>query len=131
MTMRIRTITFDCADWRPLVAFWSRATDYQEDPDNPNRPDDPEGLLVDPVGGLSLLFQVVPEGKVVKNRIHLDLQPDTTRDAEVARLLDLGATLVGDHRRPDGTGWVTLADPAGNEFCVERSTAERAAATTT
>ncbi len=73
----------------------------------------------------------MPEGKVVKNRIHLDLQPDTTRDAEVARLLDLGATLVGDHRRPDGTGWVTLADPAGNEFCVERSTAERAAATTT
>jgi len=82
-------------------------------------------LLVDPDGGPALLFQVVPEEKVAKNRVHLDLVPDATRDAEVARLLDLGATLVGDHRRPDGTGWVTLADPAGNEFCVERSAAER------
>ena len=54
-----------------------------------------------------------------------DVLPDTTRDAAVDRLLGLGATLVRDHRRPDGTGWVTLADPAGNEFCVERSAAER------
>jgi hypothetical protein len=49
-----------------------------------------------------------------------------TRDEEAARLLGLGATLVDDQRRPDGTGWVVLGDPEGNEFCVERSTAERA-----
>jgi len=123
--MRIRTITFDCADWAPLVEFWSAATGYREDPEYPNLPGDPEGLLVDPAGGPSLLFQVVPEAKAGKNRVHLDLVPDTTRDAAVDRLLGLGATLVRDHRRPDGTGWVTLADPAGNEFCVERSAAER------
>jgi hypothetical protein len=73
-----------------------------------------------------MLFQRVPEGKTVKNRVHLDLQPtDRTRDEEVERLLGLGASLVADHRRPDGTGWATLADPEGNEFCVERGVAER------
>lgn len=77
-------------------------------------------------GGATLLFIRVDEGKAVKNRVHLDLQPrDRTRDEEVDRLLSLGATLQADHRRPDGTGWVTLHDPEGNEFCVERSAAER------
>jgi predicted enzyme related to lactoylglutathione lyase len=58
--------------------------------------------------------------------MHLDLIPTArTRDEEVARLLGTGATMVGDYREPDGTGWVTLADPEGNEFCVERSAAER------
>ena len=46
-------------------------------------------------------------------------------DEEVARLLGVGATLVEDHRKADGAGWVTLADPEGNEFCVERSARER------
>jgi predicted enzyme related to lactoylglutathione lyase len=50
---------------------------------------------------------------------------DRTRDEEVERLLGLGATMVADHRRPDGGGWVTLADPEGNELCIERSAAER------
>jgi predicted enzyme related to lactoylglutathione lyase len=68
----------------------------------------------------------VPEPKTVKNRVHLDLMPDDrTRDEEVERLLGIGATLVADHRRPDGAGWVVLADPEGNEFCIERSAAER------
>ena len=73
-----------------------------------------------------MLFIAVPEGKGAKNRLHLDLQPsDCTRDAEVDRLLALGATLVNDLRNPDGTGWAVMADPEGNEFCVERSAAER------
>ena len=98
-----------------------------EDPDNGNAPEDPEGLLVGPDGQPNLLFVKVPEGKAVKNRVHLDLMPtDRTRDQEVARLLELGATMVADQRRPDGTGWVVLADPEGNEFCIERSAAERA-----
>jgi hypothetical protein len=85
-------------------------------------------LLRSPDGGPVLLFGPVPEGKSGKNRVHLDLQPtDRSRDEEVARLLELGATQVADHRRDDGTGWVVLADPEGNEFCVERSAAERAA----
>ena len=58
--------------------------------------------------------------------MHLDLTPAMrSRDEEVARLLAIGASLVADYRRPDGTGWVTMADPEGNEFCVERSARER------
>ncbi len=70
----------------------------------------------------------MPEAKTLKNRVHLDLQPeDRTRDEEVTRLLGLGARLVDDRRRPDGRGFAVLADPEGNEFCVEPSAAERSA----
>jgi hypothetical protein len=128
MTARVRNITFDCADPYTLAGFWSQVTGYREDPENGNQPDDPEALLVGPDGQPNLLFITVPEPKTVKNRVHLDLMPtDRTRDEEVERLLALGATLVADHRRPDGTGWAVLADPEGNELCVERSAAERAA----
>jgi hypothetical protein len=61
----------------------------------------------------------------VKNRLHLDLVPATARDVEVERVVALGGTLVDDRRRPDGSGWVVLADPEGNELCVERSATER------
>jgi hypothetical protein len=128
MTARPHNITFDCADPYVLAGFWSQVTGYQEDPDNGNEPGDPEGFLAAPDGRHNLLFIAVPEPKTVKNRVHLDLMPtDRTRDEEVARLLALGATLVADRRQPDGTGWVVLADPEGNEFCVERSAAERTA----
>ena len=76
--------------------------------------------------GVGLLFISVPEGKTVKNRVHLDLMPtERSRDEEVERLLGIGARLVDDQRSPDGTGWVVLTDPEGNEFCVERSAQER------
>jgi hypothetical protein len=127
MAVRIRTITFDCAEWPPLVDFWSQVTGFSEDPDDPNRPGDEEALLIAPDGSARLLFIPVPEPKQVKNRIHLDLEPvDHGRDAEVERVLRLGAQLVDDRRNPDGTGWVVLADPEGNEFCILRSAAERA-----
>jgi predicted enzyme related to lactoylglutathione lyase len=75
---------------------------------------------------MHLLFQVVEEPKRVKNRLHFDLEPtERTRDEETAKLAGLGATLVADYRRADGSGWVTMADPEGNEFDVERSLAER------
>ncbi len=71
----------------------------------------------------------MPESKAGKNRVHLDVVPtDRTRDEEVERLVALGASQLDDRRRPDGTGWVVLADPEGNEFCVERSDGERAQA---
>ncbi len=128
MTARPHNITFDCADPYALARFWAQVTGYQEDPENPNQPGDPEGLLLGPGGQPNLLFIAVPEPKTVKNRVHLDLRPeDGTRDQEVERLLGIGATLVADHRRPDGTGWVVLADPEGNELCIERSAAERQA----
>jgi predicted enzyme related to lactoylglutathione lyase len=120
----IRSITVDCADPYRQALFWSEVTGWQEDPDDPNRPDDPEGRIVS-AHGISLLFIPVPEGKAVKNRMHLDFTPTAqSRDEEVARLLGIGASLVDDQRRPDGTGWVVLADPEGNEFCVERSARE-------
>ncbi|MEJ7652983.1 MAG: VOC family protein [Chloroflexia bacterium] len=122
MTSRINHITFDCADPYALAGFWSQVLGYQEDPENPNAPGDPEGFIAPPDGGPALLFIIVPEPKSVKNRVHLDIMPtDRTRDEEVARLLELGAVQVADHRRSDGTGWAVLADPEGNEFCVERS----------
>jgi catechol 2,3-dioxygenase-like lactoylglutathione lyase family enzyme len=126
-SVRIRSITVDCADPYRLVQFWSQLTGFAEDPDNPNEPGDPEGLLLGPDGSPALLFVTVPEPKQVKNRVHLDLVPLAVgRDTEVERVLALGARLVDDQRRADGTGWVVLADPEGNEFCIERSDAERA-----
>ena len=132
MTTRINHITVDCADPYQLSLFWQQVTGFAEDPDNGNEPGDPEGYLAGPPDCPSLLFVTVPEGKTIKNRLHLDLVPiDATRDEEVERLLRIGATLVDDQRRPDGSGWAMLADPEGNEFCVERSDAERTTGSST
>ncbi|GGX40181.1 VOC family protein [Streptomyces fructofermentans] len=120
MNPTIHNITFDCAeDPYDLGLFWSELLGRPLADDD--KPGDPEAVLRDPDGGPTLLFVRVPEGKTVKNRIHFDLRPrGRTRAAEVERALALGARLVADRTRPDGRGWVTLADPEGNEFCVER-----------
>ena len=119
----VRNITFDVAPpYEPyeLAQFWGQVVGRNVDPDDAPA-DDEVGLEGEP----TLLFIRVPEAKTLKNRVHVDVQPDTTRDAEVERLVGIGAARIDDQRRPDGTGWVVLADPAGNEFCVERSAAER------
>jgi len=124
----VRWIDFDCADPFAVASFWAEATGLSHHPEN--KPGEEECALLSgsDIAEGGMLFQRVPEGKVAKNRVHLDLQPtDRTRDEEVERLLGLGASLIADHRNPDGTGWALLGDPEGNEFCVERSTAERAA----
>ena len=124
MTSVVRNITFDVAPpYEPydLALFWGQVVGRSVDPEEDAPGDDEVGLEGEP----TLLFIRVPEAKTLKNRVHVDIQPDTTRDAEVDRLTGLGAKVVDDQRRPDGTGWVVLADPAGNEFCVERSEAER------
>jgi hypothetical protein len=122
----VRHITVDCHDPYELSRWWSEATGWPQHEED--RPGDEEAAVVPPDPRLPwLLFIRVPEGKVVKNRVHLDLAPTAgTRDQQVDRLVGLGARLVADHRRPDGTGWAVLADPEGNEFCVERGAAERA-----
>jgi hypothetical protein len=121
----INSITVDCVDPYAQTLFWSEVTGWLEDPADPNHPDDPAGQIVSGQG-VNLLFIPVPERKTIKNRLHLDLRPtERTRDEEVERLLGIGATLVADHRRPDGKGWVVLADPEGNEFCVERGPKDR------
>lgn len=128
MKSTIQNINVDCADPYRLALFWAEVTGWTEHPDEGNEPADPEALLVSPDGALNLLFIAGPDLKTVKNRVHLDLRPtDRTRDEEVVRLLGIGASLIDDRRHPDGTGWVVLGDPEGNEFCIERSAAERGA----
>ncbi|MDT0432109.1 VOC family protein [Streptomyces salyersiae] len=126
MTSLVQHITVDCADAYELALFWAKVLDSSVSDDD--APGDPEALVEAP--GAALLFVTVPEPERGKNRVHLDVRPtDRTRDEEVERLLALGATLAADHRTPNGRGWATLADPEGNEFCVECGAAERAALT--
>ncbi|MEU1215749.1 VOC family protein [Streptomyces sp. NPDC005790] len=124
MTSLVQHITIDSADAYELALFWAEVLGSPLADDD--FPGDPEALVEAP--GAALLFVTVAEPKRAKNRVHLDVRPeDRTRDEEVERLLALGATLVADHRKPNGRGWATLADPEGNEFCVECGAAERAA----
>jgi predicted enzyme related to lactoylglutathione lyase len=126
VSLTIDWLAIDCDDAPALAKFWAAALDYRVLDD-----DDPEEVLVIPRSGAGtrLIFLKVPEGKAVKNRLHLDLRPDD-RDAEVERLIGLGAKKV-DIGQGDVT-WVVLADPEGNEFCIlreldEAEHAERAA----
>jgi catechol 2,3-dioxygenase-like lactoylglutathione lyase family enzyme len=126
MVSSLNNITVDCTDAPGLARFWAEVLGWHVFSD-----DDPEVLIAPsfppPGTGPTMLFIPVPEPRTVKNRVHVDVQPlSGTRDEEVARLIALGATLVEDHRAADGTGWVWLADPEGNDFCVERSREERA-----
>jgi predicted enzyme related to lactoylglutathione lyase len=127
MTSVVRHITFDCSPGHEpfaLAEFWSQVLGRPVHPDD--RPGDDEVALEVPDGQPTLLFVRVPEEKTIKNRVHLDLEPDQPRDREVERIAALGATVVDDQRTPEGRGWVVLADPAGNEFCIEGSAEERA-----
>ncbi|WP_329386375.1 VOC family protein [Streptomyces sp. NBC_01716] len=126
MTSRVRHLTIDSTDAYRLGTFWAEVLGTTVAPDD--NPGDDEVLVA--ADGITLLFVTVPEPKPTKNRLHVDLEPqDRTREEEITRLLTLGATLLSDHRRPDGLGWATLADIEGNEFCVERSRAERSSST--
>jgi Glyoxalase-like domain len=131
VTSSLRNITVDCRDPLALGRFWAAVLGWNVYFDH-----DPEVLVAPsfpPVQGPTMLFIPVPEPRTVKNRVHLDIVPsDRTRDEEVARLVQLGASVVEDHRNASGQGlgWVWLADPEGNDFCVERSAAERAATAT-
>lgn len=127
MTSVVVHVTFDCRDPYRLAQFWSAVTTRPMADDD--EPEDDEAS-VELEEGPILLFVRNPDSKTVKNRVHVDLQPVTgTRDAEVDRILGIGGTLVADRRKPDGKGWVVIADPEGNEFCVERGAEERANAT--
>jgi hypothetical protein len=120
--------SIDCADAYTLSRWWESLLEYHQDPDDPNEPGHDECMIFSPDGQHKILFIEVPEGKQVKNRIHFDLRPrQGTREQEVERVLGLGATQVDDQRRPDGRGWVVIADPEGNEFCILRSEQEIAA----
>jgi catechol 2,3-dioxygenase-like lactoylglutathione lyase family enzyme len=139
-------ITFDCADPAALALFWAEALGYRvQDPPGgfgswdqaleamgvpPERRND-ASAVVDPDGsGPRLFFQRVPEGKQGKNRVHLDvraaagLEGDSRMaalEAEAERLASHGATQLSRHdpAPPLSAGHLVMADPEGNEFCLD------------
>jgi predicted enzyme related to lactoylglutathione lyase len=106
-------VAVDAMDAEALGRFWAAALERSA----PFTWDDPTGrTYVELAGEPALLFQPVPEVKAGKNRLHLDLAPrGRGQDAEVARLVGLGATVLDE---AVGFRWVVMADPEGNEFCV-------------
>lgn len=112
------TVTIDCADPISLSMFWRELLGYHQVGAVAQyasiRPDDGG------VDGPKMIFQRVPEGKVSKNRLHLDLDLDrgTSLEDEVARAVGLGATPSGDVVAEFGLRWQVMTDPEGNEFCI-------------
>jgi len=120
VSLWIDWLTVDSPDPDRLAPFCREALDYEEEYHSPPEEKETEILLRprDGRAGTKLLILRVDEPKRVKNRWHLDLRGDD-RDAEVERLLGLGATKI-DIGQGD-VSWAVLADPEGNEFCVLRS----------
>ena len=114
MSVRLYHVVVDAHDPHALAAFWAEALVSRSW--RPTTTRSSSARISNTYPGLCFLR--VPEDKVVKNRLHLDLDPDD-QDAEVARLIELGATKVDIGQGPDVT-WEVLADPEGNEFCVLR-----------
>ncbi len=144
-TVREVQITFDCGDPDSLAGFWAAVLGYRKDPPPPGFESWDQALdawgipeerrndrsaVSDPDGsGPRLFFQKVPEGKVAKNRIHLDvraapgLEGDdrmSALEAECTRLEEIGATKVRRHDPgPMDNGFIVMQDPEGNEFCLD------------
>jgi hypothetical protein len=126
MGSRLTEIVIDCHDIGAQAAFWAAALGYhvvhaEQDqveiaPWRKEPPDLADQVRKAPTAP-TLVFVSVPEGKTVKNRVHLDIRPvDCSHEAEVERLIGLGARHcdIGQGARR----WTVLADPEGNEFCV-------------
>jgi catechol 2,3-dioxygenase-like lactoylglutathione lyase family enzyme len=122
MANRITTVVVDCSDHEKLAAFWCAVLGYEVT----ERGDDGDWVEIGPPGqqpkgpAPTLLFQTVPDPTPGKNRLHLDVNAtDRDQDAELQRLLDLGATRA-DVGQTGEESWHVLADPEGNEFCLLR-----------
>ena len=125
----MKDVVIDCVHPASLARFWVELLDgyavlpYDDEELARLRsigiddPEDDPGVIIDGPGP-RICFQRVPEAKTVKNRVHLDLWSED-RDAEVARLLALGATLL-EHQPPPDDHLIALADPEGNEVCLVR-----------
>jgi Glyoxalase-like domain len=111
MATFIKSVTFDAANALTLATFWAAALGSDVDEDST-----PDKAFVEAAGwgGPNLWFSRVPEPKTAKNRVHFDLRAPGPMAAEVARLERLGATVTGRHQ-----DLTVMADPEGNEFCVE------------
>jgi predicted enzyme related to lactoylglutathione lyase len=115
MTPRLGFITVDCADPDSLATFWCAVLGHEK-----TYADEQWARIGEPGGaGPQLLFQRVPEAKVAKNRVHVDLLTEDL-GAEVERLRGHGAVHVESHTER-GWRWAVMADPEGNEFCVAQS----------
>jgi hypothetical protein len=121
MSIRLAAITVDCDDALAVARFWSAALDRPLAADPAPTADIAliGDLEVAAPGAPKWLFCKVPEPKTAKNRMHVDMVA-SDRQAEVARLLALGATRVAD-KDEWGHAWTVLQDPEGNEFCVASS----------
>ena len=127
MTCFVSHTTIDCHNAYDLCQWWKQLLGYVDLEGDPNLPGHVECMILDPDTGHRLLFIEVPDQDLPAKRVHFDVRPRTgTREQEVERLLGQGVTQVADHRgiHGPGSGWVTFADPEGNEFCVVRSIAE-------
>ncbi|MEV6397507.1 VOC family protein [Streptomyces sp. NPDC051907] len=114
MAVSLYHLVVDSHDLPAQARFWSQVLDWKvlfEDEDEIVIGRDEHAMP-------GMCFLPVPESKTVKNRLHIDLTPDD-QDAEVERILGLGASRADVGQGPDAT-WVVLADPEGNEFCVLR-----------
>lgn len=130
MTSYISHTTIDCKDAFTLSEWWKGLLGYTDIEGDPNEPGHEECMIRDPESGHQLLFIEVPDAELPAKRIHFDVRPRVgTQAQEIDRVLELGATVVADRRGiyGEGSGWVVFADPEGNQFCVLRSDAERAA----
>ena len=111
MGLRFSEVCIDAHDTHALASWWAEVLGWPQE-----ETADGDVALRAPAGaGPDWLFLAVPDGKVVKNRIHFDFPPDD-QDAEVARVVALGARHV-DIGQGDES-WAVLADPEGNEFCI-------------
>jgi hypothetical protein len=121
--VRIGAIVFDCHDPLKVAEFWQAVTGFTPQWEQPFVPD-PEGDdwfgLRDPEGRQpNLGFHRVPEGKVVKNRVHIDLFT-SDEEAEADRIVALGGRRLWRSTDP-GDPFIVLGDPELNEFCVVRA----------
>ncbi len=123
MASKFTELAIDCADPAGLARFWCAVLGYEVQDEEDGlvtigSPGVPEGRERRGPVPPTLTFARVPEGKTIKNRLHLDVNPtDREQDDEVGRLLDLGARRA-EVGQTGEESWVCLADPEGNEFCV-------------
>ncbi len=114
--LTMHSITFDCARPALVGQFWADALGYDVD----RSEDDLASVVARDGQGPRLLFLQVPEGKSVKNRVHLDLAA-TDMETEVERLVNLGARTVKLYDYGSADRFMVMQDPEGNEFCVEHA----------
>jgi predicted enzyme related to lactoylglutathione lyase len=112
VSVRFHEVVIDCADPRSLAGFWAQATGYAVQSDD----EEWASVLGEGDRATRIGFQKVPEGKVVKNRVHVDLGAGDI-EAEASRIEALGARRLWVSEDPEDP-FIVLADPEGNEFCV-------------